>query len=294
VTLNGGVLATDRQFVRDGSTNAGTGVGNFKFNGGTLRALGAQPDWLRSFDTANFLGLSAVTVQAGGAVIDSNGFDVGINTALAHDATLGASLDGGLKKLGAGTLTLGGTNSYTGTTVVSGGTLLVNGSLSGSTTTVSSGILGGTGSVTGVTVNSGSSLLGGDGVTPADDLAVGGDLSLQDGSIVRLTLGATGAHSSLTRTAGTWSFDLDQKFLFTDAGATPGLYDNIISGLAANPGTTGTWTIGNPGWIGTFSYDGAGGVDLNLASVPEPRVALTLVAGVPFLFGRRRRRAPAA
>ena len=42
--------------------------------------------------------------------------------------------NGSLAKLGAGTLTLTGSNSYTGTTTVSGGTLAVTGSLSGSIT----------------------------------------------------------------------------------------------------------------------------------------------------------------
>ncbi|HEY8962318.1 MAG TPA: hypothetical protein VIM57_08945, partial [Luteolibacter sp.] len=48
INLNGGILATDRQFVRDGSSSAGAGTANFVFNGGTLKALANQTDWLQS------------------------------------------------------------------------------------------------------------------------------------------------------------------------------------------------------------------------------------------------------
>ena len=47
---------------------------------------------------------------------------------LLHDTTAGAlATDGGLTKLGAGTLTLTAANTYTGNTTVSGGTLSVAG-----------------------------------------------------------------------------------------------------------------------------------------------------------------------
>ena len=57
-----------------------------------------------------------------GAVIDTQGNAVTITKALQHYAA-GAAIDGGLKKLGAGTLTLTGTLSYTGNTLVDAGTL---------------------------------------------------------------------------------------------------------------------------------------------------------------------------
>jgi fibronectin-binding autotransporter adhesin len=63
-----------------------------------------------------------VTVQAGGAVIDTNGYNVAINNNLAS----GASPDGGLTKKGAGTLTLTGANAYNGGTKIKGGILSVS------------------------------------------------------------------------------------------------------------------------------------------------------------------------
>jgi autotransporter-associated beta strand protein len=130
INLNGGTLATDREIVRNGSSGGAAGVANFNFNGGTLKALADQTDWLRSnvtFSTANVnqLELTAVTLQSGGAIIDSNGFNVAINNVLAHDASLGGIADGGLKKTGAGTLTITGVNTYTGGTTINGGTLSI-------------------------------------------------------------------------------------------------------------------------------------------------------------------------
>ncbi|MEO5716503.1 MAG: autotransporter-associated beta strand repeat-containing protein [Luteolibacter sp.] len=101
VNLNGGTIQTP-------IVTRGAGYGAFNFNGGTLKA--AQ-------STASFMtGLSAVSVNAGGAVIDSNGFDI----AIGQDLTDGG---GGLTKNGAGTLTLSGADVYTGATAVNAGTL---------------------------------------------------------------------------------------------------------------------------------------------------------------------------
>lgn len=111
--LNGGTLTTSS--VSNNSNNSGSST--FNFNGGTLRP---------NVSTTTFFGpLNTANVQAGGALIDTNGFNVTASQPLIHAAALGATADGGLQKLGAGTLTLTGVSTYTGPTFALAGTLEV-------------------------------------------------------------------------------------------------------------------------------------------------------------------------
>lgn len=71
--------------------------------------------------------------------------------------------NGGVTKVGAGTLSFSGANTYSGTTLARGGTLQVTGSLlgSGTVTVASSGTLSGTGSVGKTTIQSGGTISAG-------------------------------------------------------------------------------------------------------------------------------------
>ena len=114
--LNGGTLTVSAIISATGS-----GTRAFNFNGGTLKATAA---------TANFMALgtgnAAANVRNGGAIINDGGFTVTNSQPLRHSAIAGDNAtDGGLTKLGAGTLTLSGANTYNGTTTVSAGTLEV-------------------------------------------------------------------------------------------------------------------------------------------------------------------------
>jgi len=102
----------------------------------------------------------------------------------------GGSYD--VMKIGMGTLTLTGANSYTGGTTIAGGTLLA-GNTAGSATGVGpvqvnlGGTLSGGGSVAGaVTVASGGALAPG---ASAGTLTLGDDLTLQTGSTLKIELG---------------------------------------------------------------------------------------------------------
>ncbi len=88
--------------------------GTFNFDGGTLRARSSTTTWMQ--------GLTAANVRAGGATIDTNSFNVTIAQNL-----LPGTPSGGLTKIGAGTLTLTGGNTYSGNTTVSAGTLDIAG-----------------------------------------------------------------------------------------------------------------------------------------------------------------------
>jgi autotransporter-associated beta strand protein len=112
--LNGGTL-TIGQIIS--TRDEGTAV--FNFNGGTLKAAAASTAFL-TLGGAN----QHAYVKTGGAIIDTNSVNVTISQAL--EAAPGGS--GGLTKQGAGTLTLGGVNTYTGATTVNTGTLALGAS----------------------------------------------------------------------------------------------------------------------------------------------------------------------
>ena len=112
IDFNAGLFLTGG-FKHSAKTNLLT---TLAFNGGTVRAgkttagfFGARPDLLDS------------RIQAGGLVLDTQGFAVTLNDALES----GATPDGGLIQLGGGTLTLAADCTYTGPTVVSNGTLTI-------------------------------------------------------------------------------------------------------------------------------------------------------------------------
>jgi len=109
VNLDGGTLTMGKATALNG------GAGTFNFNGGTLKPIAAATDFLQGLTTAN--------VKEGGARIDSSGFDITIAQPLLHGGV--ASVDGGLTKQGAGTLTLSGAGTFTGPALISGGKLIM-------------------------------------------------------------------------------------------------------------------------------------------------------------------------
>ena len=107
--LNGGYLVTS-------TVVGGLGTSVFNFNGGQLVASASSTTLMQN--------LTSATIDAA-ASINTNGFNVTLNQPLAHSSSAPA-IDGGLNKVGAGTLTLGGLSSYTGPTVISAGTVMLN------------------------------------------------------------------------------------------------------------------------------------------------------------------------
>jgi autotransporter-associated beta strand protein len=109
VLLAGGQIAC-------GHVKRDNGSGFLFFDGGTLSPAGNQSDFIRN--------LTAAEVHEGGAVFDTRGFNATVAHPIAHDSREDApAKDGGLAKLGAGTLTLTGALGFTGDLAVEAGIL---------------------------------------------------------------------------------------------------------------------------------------------------------------------------
>ena len=113
--LNGGTVVAKQ--VAEGSI----GGSALYFNGGTLKAApGAAATFVSGLDRAEIL--------SGGAIVDTNGQSLTIPQALVGN--------GGVTKAGTGTLTLSGPNTWTGSTRVTAGTLVLNTASLGDNSTV--------------------------------------------------------------------------------------------------------------------------------------------------------------
>jgi autotransporter-associated beta strand protein len=95
--INGGAIGVYNDW------NLGDASGGLGFDGGTLRYYGT------------FTSARSITLNSGGGTFDTNGFSPTLSGVIS-----GA---GSLTKTGLGTLTLTGANTYTGDTIIDGGTL---------------------------------------------------------------------------------------------------------------------------------------------------------------------------
>jgi autotransporter-associated beta strand protein/T5SS/PEP-CTERM-associated repeat protein len=281
VNLDGGTLRVNNI---TGSGTAGS-VANFFFNGGVLKSTVANADFIGG--NVNPL------IKNGGAIIDTDVFDITINKVLAPDA----GSTGGLTKNGNGRLTLTNANTYTGPTIVSGGTLILESagsieltsgiSIAGANAkltnnspspvtplvTVTNGTVDGLGTFDRVTVsaagtlNNGGSLVG---VLNVGTLTFNGAATLElqttSGAPVRIaaTSLVTGAVNSaglvdinLTNSTGLWTNGTYDLISYSTLGGQgfANLRKGTIAGLGARQAATLTNAVGTigPDDFGRFS-----------------------------------------
>jgi autotransporter-associated beta strand protein len=262
VNLNtGGVLATGRNFIRDGSGGAdASGAANFNFKGGTLKALANQTDWLNSSTkNTNQLALTSVTVPTT-STIDSNGFSVAINNNIS-----GAGGFTIISSSGSGTVTFGGGNTYTGATTVNSGTLALG--ASGSISSSSSVSL-----AAGATLNT----------------AAQATFTMLSAQPFTFTLDPAGAGSAgLLAAAG---LDITNGAVTFSTLATLNDTAYVIASYSSLTGTAFSSVTSLPsGYMLNYNY--LGGNVIALVAVPEPHeyaVAIAALLGA-MIFIRRRK-----
>ena len=162
-----------------------TSYGSLTLSGGGYTIGGTTGVTFTSIDSSQTASSSLNTLSL--PITLSGPSTVTVDTA-GESLVLGGVVSGsaGLTKAGSGTLHLTQTNTYTGTTAVQAGTLLVDGAQGGSTVTIVTGsTLGGIGTVGGITAAGGT-------LSPGDS---GSGVLVDTGS---LTLGAdAGSHNSV-------------------------------------------------------------------------------------------------
>ncbi len=190
---DGGNLILNAANTYSGDTKVSAGTTTL---GSPLALQNSTLDYSGYGGTISFGSLTAATLgglKGNAALAIPNGFTLSVgnnNQSTSYSAILSGST-GNLTKIGSGKLTLSGTYTYGGSTLVNAGTLEITGSLSTGPVTVSGGTLAGTGSLGGATtILSGGSLAA--GTTGIGALTVNNTLTLNPGSTTSLRIAKTG------------------------------------------------------------------------------------------------------
>ncbi|MBG0841929.1 Ig-like domain-containing protein [Pseudomonas toyotomiensis] len=232
-----------------------------------------------TFDMTRANGLTLT----GGTITLAGGTTQVFNVGSGYSATISSVIagTGALTKAGAGELTLSNSNTNAGTTTVSAGTLVVDGSTSSVTTVASGSTLAGSGTLGGdVTVQNGGTLSPGN--SGADTLTINGNLTLDFGSTLALDINGATAGTGYDRVVVNGNVDVSGATLAVTHGYAAGSgnsYTVIVNDVAdAVVGTFsgisegGKFNAAGNGTELTTSYIGGDGNDLTLTAPIAPTI----------------------
>ncbi len=232
-----------------------------------------------TFDMTQANGLTLT----GGTITLAGGTTQVFNVGFGYSATISSLVagSGALTKAGAGELTLSGSNTNTGTTTVSAGTLVVDGSTSSATNVASGATLAGSGTLGGnVTVQNGGTLSpGGSGV---GTLTVNGNLTLNSGSTLALNINGATAGTGYDRVVVNGTVNISSATLAVSHGYAAGSGDSYtviindaadaVTGTFSGISEGGKFNAAGNGTELTTSYIGGTGNDLTLTTPIAPTI----------------------
>ncbi|MFZ4689345.1 MAG: beta strand repeat-containing protein, partial [Polymorphobacter sp.] len=263
IQFDGVVSGAGGLFLKTGGgalvlTNANTYAGNTLVQTGFLGLGNALAAGATAIEVSGTGGLAAyapdLTVNnlirtRSNAQVDTRSFNLTLGGVISNQSN---ALIGGVEKIGAGTLTLTGANTYTGPTTVTAGQLDINGSLTSNVAVASGATLGGTGSVAAANT---VTILSGGNISPGGagfGTLTFGTLDLQTGSIFNLDLSTVGVLGGGVNDAiVTTQYNVGDGAILSvnfPGAITPGLYPflsasgfaNIIGGgFTVNPAPGG-------------------------------------------------------
>jgi len=303
-TISGGTLQYAKQAaLYNGVTSSWTKANIIVSNGATL-ALSVGDSAGGYFDAAaldtlqtNLLGSNAASqgFQAGSFIaLDTTNAASGMFTqgsAITNSSGAGGGAVG-LKKLGTGTLVLDKTNTYTGPTNVTAGTLILNGSTTSAMNVSNGAVLGGSGTINSTASITGSLRPGNSiGTINANTTTWVGAASAGAATDWVFELGAGNTADLLNITGDLTKDDsLGTVFRFDFAGSTElGTFKLVDwSGTTTFVATDFTYTNLGAGNTGTFAFNGS---QLEFTIIPEPTTWTLLVLGLTtaVVFRRRQR-----
>ena len=212
-------------------------------------------------------GMTAGSIEAAGNIfLGGKNLEVGSNNlsttfaGMLRDGGLGGGSGGSLTKEGSGTLTLSGTNTYSGPTTINSGALIVNGSIASSAlTTVNGGLLGGVGTVGNTQINAGETFAPG----PQNAPGVAGNLAFQPGAFYFVQVNPTTA--SIANVTGTATLAGNVLANFAPGSYITKQYPILHADGGLGGTTFGAITSSNPNFNASLSY-GANDVFLDLTA----------------------------